>query len=122
MQLELKVLADGGYSNAEAVAHCERDNIEVAVPIKRGAMSTDFFRPTQFTYDESSDTIRCPAGEEPMHTRRPTDHPSAVRPGGAGSYGGQDLRRSQLDGEPPMQPASRGPETGIIACRARNTG
>jgi hypothetical protein len=26
-------------------------------------MSTDFFRPTKFTFDEGSDTIRCPAGE-----------------------------------------------------------
>jgi hypothetical protein len=60
---ELKILADGGYSNALAVAQCERDNVEVAAPIKRGAMSTDFFRPTQFTYDASSDTIRCPAGD-----------------------------------------------------------
>ncbi len=60
---ELRVLADGGYSNAQAVAQCERDNVEVAAPIKRGAMSTDFFRPTQFTYDEGADTIRCPAGE-----------------------------------------------------------
>jgi IS5 family transposase len=60
---EVKVLADGGYSNAQAVAQCERDSVEVATPIKRGAMSTDFFRPTQFTYDEDSDTIRCPAGE-----------------------------------------------------------
>jgi hypothetical protein len=59
---ELKVLADGGYSNAQAVAHCEHDNIEVAAPIKRGAMSTDFFRPTQFSYDEDSDTIRCSTG------------------------------------------------------------
>lgn len=32
---ELKVLADGGYSNAQAVAQCERDNVEVAAPIKR---------------------------------------------------------------------------------------
>jgi hypothetical protein len=53
---ELKVLADGGYSNAQAVAQCERDHVEVAAPIKRGAMSTDFYRPTQFTYDEGSDT------------------------------------------------------------------
>jgi Transposase DDE domain len=60
---ELKVLADGGYSNAQAVAQCERDSVEVAAPIKRGAMSTDFFRPAQFTYDEGSDTIQCPAGE-----------------------------------------------------------
>ncbi|MET3352819.1 IS1182 family transposase [Xanthobacter autotrophicus] len=58
----LKILADGGYSNAQ-VAQCERDNVEVAAPIKRGAMSADFFRPTQFAYDELSNTIRCPAGE-----------------------------------------------------------
>ncbi len=59
----LKVLADGGYSNAQAIAKCEHDNVEVAAPIKRGAMSADFFRPVQFSYDEPSDTIRCPAGE-----------------------------------------------------------
>jgi hypothetical protein len=58
----LKVLADGGYSNAQAIAECERDNVEVAAPIKRGAMNTEHFRPTQFAYDEVTDTIRCPAG------------------------------------------------------------
>jgi len=59
----LRVLADGGYSNAQGVAECERGNVEVAAPIKRGAMSADYFRPAQFAYDETSDTIRCPAGE-----------------------------------------------------------
>lgn len=59
----LSVLADGGYSNAQAIAECERDNVEVAAPIKRGAMNTDHFRPVQFIFDEASDTIRCPAGE-----------------------------------------------------------
>ncbi|MDP3593646.1 MULTISPECIES: IS1182 family transposase [unclassified Phenylobacterium] len=59
----LTVLADGGYSNAQAIAACEHDRIEVAAPIKRGAMNTDFFRPTQFAFDEASDTIRCPAGQ-----------------------------------------------------------
>jgi transposase/IS5 family transposase len=60
---QLSVLADGGYSNAQAIAECERDKIEVAAPIKRGAMNTEHFRPVQFAYDEASDTIRCPAGE-----------------------------------------------------------
>jgi transposase len=60
---QLSVLADGGYSNAEAIAKCERDRVEVAAPIKRGAMNTEHFRPVQFAYDEASDTIRCPAGE-----------------------------------------------------------
>lgn len=59
----LSVLADGGYSNAQAIAECERDNVEVAAPIKRGAMNTEHFRPVQFIHDEASDTIRCPAGE-----------------------------------------------------------
>lgn len=59
----LAVLADGGYSNAQAVAQCERDNVEVAAPIKRGAMSADYFRPIQFVHDEENDTIRCPAGQ-----------------------------------------------------------
>jgi hypothetical protein len=60
---QLSVLADGGYSNAQAIAECERDNIEVAAPIKHGAMNTEHFRPVQFAYDEVSDTIRRPAGE-----------------------------------------------------------
>lgn len=59
----LRVVADGGYSNAQAVAECERDNVEVTAPIKRGAMNTEHFRPVQFAYDQASDTIRCPAGE-----------------------------------------------------------
>lgn len=59
----LSVLADGGYSNAQAIAACERDSVEVAAPIKRGAMNTEHFRPVQFIHDEASDTIRCPAGE-----------------------------------------------------------
>lgn len=60
---ELHVLTDGGYSNALEVARCEADAIIVSAPIKRGAMNTEHFRPTQFVYDEESDTIRCPAGE-----------------------------------------------------------
>jgi transposase len=69
----LRVLTDGGYSNAEEIARCERDNIEVAAPIKRGAMNSEHFRPVQFIYDKASDTIRCPAGQtlrpSGIHTR-----------------------------------------------------
>lgn len=60
---ELHVLTDGGYSNAEEVARCETAAITVSAPIKRGAMNTEHFRPTQFVYDEDSDTIRCPSGQ-----------------------------------------------------------
>jgi hypothetical protein len=54
---QIQVLTDGGYSNAEEVARCEREEIEVAAPIKRGAMNSDHFRPAQFIYDDASDTI-----------------------------------------------------------------
>jgi hypothetical protein len=70
---QIQVLTDGGYSNAEEIARCEREGIEVAAPIKRGAMNSDHFRPAQFVYDYASDTIRCPAGEtlrpSGLHTR-----------------------------------------------------
>ena len=70
---QLQVLTDGGYSNAEEVARCERENIEVAAPIKRGAMNSEHFRPAQFIYDGDSDTIRCPSGQtlrpSGIHTR-----------------------------------------------------
>lgn len=70
---QLQVLTDGGYSNAEEVARCERENIEVAAPIKLGAMNSEHFRPVQFLYDEDSDTIRCPGGQtlrpSGVHTR-----------------------------------------------------
>ena len=70
---QIQVLTDGGYSNAEEIARCEREGIEVAAPIKRGAMNSDHFRPAQFVYDDASDTIRCPAGEtlrpSGLHTR-----------------------------------------------------
>ena len=69
----LQVLTDGGYSNAEEIARCEREDIEVAAPIKRGAMNSDHFRPAQFICDEASDTIRCPAAQtlrpSGVHTR-----------------------------------------------------
>lgn len=61
---ELHVLTDGGYSNAVEVARCEGEAIIVSAPVKRGAMNSEHFRPTQFVYDEETDTIRCPAGHD----------------------------------------------------------
>ena len=68
----LHVLADGGYSNAEEVARCERDAIMVSAPIKRGAMNSEHFRPSQFVYDDESDTIRCPSGQTLRRSGRHT--------------------------------------------------
>jgi hypothetical protein len=59
----LQVLTDGGYSNTQEVARYERENIEVAAPIKRGMTNSDHFRPAQFVYVEGSGTIRCPADQ-----------------------------------------------------------
>src|SRR3546814_11642524 len=74
----IQVLTDGGYSNAEEIARCEQDAIEVAAPIKRGTMNSEHFRPAQFMYDEASDTLRCPAGEtlrrSGVHTRNRAIH------------------------------------------------
>jgi hypothetical protein len=45
----------------------------VSAPIKRGAMNSEHFQPSQFIYDEESDTILCPSGEtmrpSGIHTR-----------------------------------------------------
>lgn len=64
---EIHMLIDGGYSNAEEVARCERDVITVTAPIKHRAMVSEHFRPTRFACYEVSDTIRCPAGERSDH-------------------------------------------------------
>ncbi len=77
---KLQVVTDGGYSNAEEIARCEREGIEVAAPIKRGAMNSDHFRPAQFVYDEVSDTIRCPAAK----TLRPSASTLATERSGIG--------------------------------------
>lgn len=59
---QIQVLTDGGYSNAEEIARCEREGIEVAAPIKRGATNSGHFRPAKFVCDDASDTIRCRPG------------------------------------------------------------
>ena len=43
---QIQVLTDGGYSNAQEIARCEQEDIEVAAPIKRGAMNSEHFRPS----------------------------------------------------------------------------
>ncbi len=64
---ELHVLTDGGYSNAAEVARCEDEAITVSAPIKRGAMNSEHFRPTQFHYDESPKQPQC------VQSRRASD-------------------------------------------------
>ena len=62
----LHVVADAGYSNGEQAAQCEAQGIEPHVPANRAVNNqgdgTQFDR-SKFSYDETSDTMRCPAGE-----------------------------------------------------------
>jgi len=62
----LNVVADAGYSNGEQLKGCEAAGITPYVPVQR-ALNTQgngsYFDRTEFAYDPSSDTYRCPAGE-----------------------------------------------------------
>jgi transposase len=62
----LNVIADGGYSNGEQSEACEAQGIVPYVPPKRTVNNHGggkLFDRTEFTYDEKSDTFRCPAGQ-----------------------------------------------------------
>lgn len=63
---QLHVVADKGYSNGEQAVGCEERGIEPHVAAQRsGNRQGDgtLFAPTEFRYDEASDTMVCPAGE-----------------------------------------------------------
>ena len=60
----LNVVADAGYSNGEQAQACEAQGIVPHVPVQRGVNNRgdgNLFDRSQFTYDENSDTFRCPA-------------------------------------------------------------
>ena len=60
----LNVVADAGYSNGEQAQACEAQGIVPHVPVQRGVNNRgdgSLFDRSQFTYDENSDTLRCPA-------------------------------------------------------------
>jgi transposase len=62
----LNVMADGGYSNGEQSETCEAKGIVPYVPPKRTVNNHGggkLFDRTEFVYDETSDTFRCPAGQ-----------------------------------------------------------
>lgn len=63
---ELHVLADAGYSSGEHARHCEEAGIVTHIPANRSVNNTGdgaLFDRSAFAYDESSDTLRCPAGQ-----------------------------------------------------------
>jgi transposase len=59
----LNVVADAGYSNAQQAQQCEEAGIAPHVPVQRTVNSGGYFERSAFTYDQRSDTYRCPAGE-----------------------------------------------------------
>ena len=62
----LKVVADAGYSNGEQAEQCESEGILPHVPAQRAVNNQgggQLFDRKLFTYDETSDTFRCPANQ-----------------------------------------------------------
>jgi len=63
----LNVVADAGYSNGAQAEACEAHGILPHVPAQRGVNNKGdgtLFDRSQFHYDASSDTFRCPAGQK----------------------------------------------------------
>lgn len=61
----LNVVADSGYCNAAQAEACEARGIVPHVPAKRGVNNRGdgtLLDRSQFRYDDTSDTFRCPAG------------------------------------------------------------
>jgi transposase len=62
----LQVVADAGYSNGEQAAACEAQGIAPHVPAHRSVNNQGdgtLFDRSEFSYDETSDTMTCPAGQ-----------------------------------------------------------
>ena len=76
---ELTVVADTGYSNGNAAAACEADNITACVLVKRFVNNRgdgDWFERPDFTYNAEEDSFSCPAGRMLARTWRddPPEH------------------------------------------------
>lgn len=74
---QVTAVADAGYSNGEHGQRCENDGITAIVPRHEtvNPEGKQYFSRDQFSYDASSDSWQCPAGEtltcrEVSHTER----------------------------------------------------
>jgi transposase len=77
----LKVVADKGYSNGEQAHRCEQQGILAHVPAQRGVNNQadgTLLDRSQFVYDETSDTFRCPNGATLPRHHRDTSKPSVL--------------------------------------------
>jgi transposase len=76
---DLTVVADTGYSNGNAAAACEADNITACVPVKRSVNNRgagDKFATADFVYDAAQDSFTCAAGRTLVRT--PRSHPQSI--------------------------------------------
>jgi transposase len=74
---ELTVVADTGYSNGNAAAACESDNITACVPVKRSVNNRgdgNAFDRSDFVYDAEQDHYTCPSGRILSRNGRVTRH------------------------------------------------
>jgi len=72
---EFHVVADAGYSSGEQAATCEAQGITVHVPANRSVNNQGdgtLFDRSQFQYDETTDTLLCPAGQR-LHRHQRKD-------------------------------------------------
>lgn len=68
----LNVVADAGYSNGEQAERCEQQGIVAHVPANRAINNQGdgtLFDRSLFTYDEKTDTFRCPA-DQTLHRKQ----------------------------------------------------
>jgi transposase len=67
----LQILADVGYYNSEDLKACEDDGITAYVPLHHGnGKKHDRFTRGDFTYNSTTDTYQCPAGQALRPTKK----------------------------------------------------
>jgi transposase len=77
----LNVVADKGYSNGEQAQRCEQQGILAHVPAQRGVNNQadgTLLDRSQFVYDETTDSFRCPNGATLVRHHRDTSKPSVL--------------------------------------------
>jgi transposase len=77
----LNLVADKGYSNGEQAQRCEQQGILPHVPAQRGVNNQaggTLLDRSQFVYDETTDSFRCPNGATLVRHHRDTSKPSVL--------------------------------------------
>lgn len=74
-------VADSGYHTAEGLGAAEAMGADVVVAVKQRSAKVGPYHTTRFTYDETTDTVRCPQDQTLTRegTRRHKDKPYPVK-------------------------------------------